>query len=641
MENRTPPKAQDVLDDGPPHSRVSTSRPDLMMADSAQYSMDDNADGPRLRMHLSTPKHNFELLASRTVSQAISEQTRPSKLPASPLDSINPSLYPRFPRFSITTESSHPHLSTDEVTSTRISTDEEGIVAARRSPNTSNTRSRKRQILQTTLHRAMSTPTIGLRRLGNRIKQAPSTLLPRRSSKESPRTVSEDQAEDTEEAATSDDTSQSRLSRSSQAVLRRLDMDTQPFSASSTVPLAPLKADYRPTYKLSGLPEYQASDTETAVSHGQRRSLESAGAPSSSIQLPEVDRLRYPIRRPIPTMKRYHLARKHTPQKITTFLGRASSCSNTLGSGVPRSISLGSIDELRSNSFVSTQQRVFSVPIIPSRRSSLAGSTCLTPKRTPRTLSVCNVEDMINLSQLRDVPMFVDIQKGHDVDFIFPSSSSMDTPSISSRRPSVGSKAYSYRAPREKESRTPLLVRSSSIKNGYAEVRGKEKIPLFVPSRIIKPAAGRLTIPERQSSRSSPDTRLRVEDAAQDSHFDRQKNYSKEALSEASDWSTTVQFEAPKQEMFRANPESMLLDPCLEIKQGLGLEGSTSSANRKEIHNNGRPLGTYEAKDTAAGFTGMKESTQHGLGAFERCCVYYQRVKQQLCKGTFANASNI
>ena len=359
------------------------------------------------------------------------------------------------------------------------------------------------------------------------------------------------------------------------------------------------------------------------------------------MQLPEVDRLRYPVRPSIPKMNSYHLARKHTPRKIPAFLGRASSWSNTLGSGVPRSISLGSIDELRSNSFVSTQQRVFSVPTIPSRQSSLAGPTCLTPKRSPRTLSVCDVEDMVNLSQLRNVPMFVDIQQGHDVDFIFPSSSSMGTPSISSRRPSIGSKAYSYRSLQEKESRTPLLVRSLSIKNGYAEVRGKEKIPLFVPSRIIKPAAGRLMIPERQSSRSSPNARLRAGDAAQDSHSDRQENHSKEALSEASDWSTTVQFEAPKQEMFQAKPESMLLDPCLDIKQEFGVEGSTSSANRKEVHDKARPLGPCEAKDTAAGFAGTKDSTQRGLRTFQRCFAYYQRVKQQLWKGPFVDAGKI
>ncbi len=201
MENVAPLEARTAsdLNDGPPNSRISTPgpgpSPDLMIADSAQCAMDTEVDDDRPRKHLSTPKHNFELLASRTVSQAISEETRTSKLPASPLDSINPSLYPRFPRFSITTESSHPDLSADEVTSTRISTDEEGIVATRRSSNTSNTRSSKRHKLQITLHRAMSTPTIGLRRLGNRIKRAPSTLLARRNSKESPRTVSQNQAE--------------------------------------------------------------------------------------------------------------------------------------------------------------------------------------------------------------------------------------------------------------------------------------------------------------------------------------------------------------------------------------------------------------------------------------------------------------
>ena len=81
------------------------------------------------RKHLSTPKYNSEVLASRTVSQPILEESRAVGLPSSPLGSINLSLYPRFPWFSITTESSHPGLSTDDVTSTKISLDEEGMVA--------------------------------------------------------------------------------------------------------------------------------------------------------------------------------------------------------------------------------------------------------------------------------------------------------------------------------------------------------------------------------------------------------------------------------------------------------------------------------------------------------------------------------
>lgn len=147
-------------------------------------------DAPR-RGHLSTPKHNFEVLASRTVSRAILEESRAGRLPSSPLDSIDPSLYPRFPRFSITTESSHPDLSTDEVTSTKISLDEEGMVATRRSTNISNTTSNKRQKLHITLQRAVSNPSLGLRRFGDRIKRVPSILLSRRLSTRPHRSASE------------------------------------------------------------------------------------------------------------------------------------------------------------------------------------------------------------------------------------------------------------------------------------------------------------------------------------------------------------------------------------------------------------------------------------------------------------------
>lgn len=191
MENVTPLRVRPDLDDAPTASQISTPGPGCVTAKSQQAA----PDGRPRRTHLSTPKQNFELLASRTVSQAILDEVRACNLPASPLDAIDPSLYPRFPRFSITTESSHPDLSTDEVTSTKLSLDEEGIVATRRSSNTSNTKSTKRQKFQITLHRAMSTPTLGFRRMTDRIKRAPSILLSSRTSKRLPGTISESQAE--------------------------------------------------------------------------------------------------------------------------------------------------------------------------------------------------------------------------------------------------------------------------------------------------------------------------------------------------------------------------------------------------------------------------------------------------------------
>ena len=58
-----------------------------------------------------------------------SESTSSQSLPPSPLDNIPPRLHARFPRFSTTTEISQPDLSIEDVTSTRFSVDEEGIIA--------------------------------------------------------------------------------------------------------------------------------------------------------------------------------------------------------------------------------------------------------------------------------------------------------------------------------------------------------------------------------------------------------------------------------------------------------------------------------------------------------------------------------
>lgn len=174
---------------------ISSPNAQTSTADTSSPSEHALVHGPAQRTHLSIPKHNFEALASRTVSRAILEETQASKLPASPLDSIDPSLYPRFPRFSITTDTSQPELSTDEVTSTKISLDEEGMMATRSSSNASNTKVSKRQQLQITLHRAVSTSSLNLKRIGERMRRAPSIFLARRTPKRPQRSLPECQAE--------------------------------------------------------------------------------------------------------------------------------------------------------------------------------------------------------------------------------------------------------------------------------------------------------------------------------------------------------------------------------------------------------------------------------------------------------------
>ena len=150
---------------------------------------------PFLKTHLSTPKHNFELLASRTLSQAAPEDARRVKPAASPLDSIDPSLYPRFPRFSVTTDNSLPDLSTEEVTSTRISLDEEAIVGTADAASFSQERTSRRKRLQTKLHHAVSSPSLDMKRVGDRIKRVPTILRSPRTPSFLRRSISDSQAE--------------------------------------------------------------------------------------------------------------------------------------------------------------------------------------------------------------------------------------------------------------------------------------------------------------------------------------------------------------------------------------------------------------------------------------------------------------
>ena len=130
-------------------------------------------------------KHDFEVLAANTLQTAAQEDTRPRNLASSPLDSIDPLLYVRFPRFSTATESGHPDLSPDEVTSTRYSVDEVGIMQACGNPGASSEAQGRRQKLPYSLHKAISFSGLSMKNVGLRLKRAPSNLLRR-----APRAVS-------------------------------------------------------------------------------------------------------------------------------------------------------------------------------------------------------------------------------------------------------------------------------------------------------------------------------------------------------------------------------------------------------------------------------------------------------------------
>ena len=170
-------------------------------------------------------------------------------------------------------------------------------------------------------------------------------------------------------------------------------------------------------------------------------------------------------------------------------------------------------------------------------------------------MTVCDSDDIQSLNQLRKDPLFVDLQEGRDVDFVFPPSAEFSSSAMVPRS-HYGSKANLHHTLHRNRS-SPLLVRSSSIKQGLEQASYHQKIPLYVPSRIIKPASIPPPVPRRASSLSTSDPPVSIGDAGCGRHAGFQAYNSTEALSEASEWSTTVQFGALDRDLDDLEPEDL------------------------------------------------------------------------------------
>ena len=241
-----------------------------------------------------------------------------------------------------------------------------------------------------------------------------------------------------------------------------------------------------------------------------------------------------------PTPDPVHTAEGRVCRAPSSFLGRASSQTNERSS--PRAISLGSIDELRSNAYTSTKQRVFSMTSIPSRRSSLVSASHTSSSRqSPRPVTLCDPSEVRKLSERHKNPLCIDLQEGHQVDFVFPPSA-RGCHDITQPRPLMNLKAKPYRSLSQNMS-APLLVRGSCLQ------QNQQKVPLFVPSMIVKPVVDKPYNPDRLASIPTTNLALSVGDAAEDLYLSRKGARSLEILSEASDWSITGQFGASTSEI--------------------------------------------------------------------------------------------
>ena len=109
-----------------------------------------------------------------SVPSTQSESTSSQSLPLSPLDNIPTRLHARFPRFSTTTELSQPDLSIEDVTSTRFSVDEEGIVAIPYNNESSFLKTKQPGRFHRTIRKAISHQTMFLKKARVEVRRMPS-----------------------------------------------------------------------------------------------------------------------------------------------------------------------------------------------------------------------------------------------------------------------------------------------------------------------------------------------------------------------------------------------------------------------------------------------------------------------------------
>jgi hypothetical protein len=147
--------------------------------------------------HASTAKQDFERITFKILKSIpeSSKHRQSRSFAPSPLDTIPPSLYPHFPRFSITTENNTPDLSTEEMASTRLSIDEHAIMRALGPVTTSPEVDGEKRRLNITLYKAIATSSLSLKRVKDRLRRPPSSALPGNTLRQEATATSEQQSQ--------------------------------------------------------------------------------------------------------------------------------------------------------------------------------------------------------------------------------------------------------------------------------------------------------------------------------------------------------------------------------------------------------------------------------------------------------------
>ena len=294
-------------------------------------------------------------------------------------------------------------------------------------------------------------------------------------------------------------------------------------------------------------------------------------------------------------------------------------------STLSRGILSGSIDELRSNSVVAASQRAFSFSGAPSRRSSRFGAD-QKPSSVPvaRPVTLFDVDDVRSLNQLRQDPIFVDMPNGHQTNFIFPPSAEENSPPVIPHSLRSSNIRF-YRSLRQTPN-MPLLIRSTSIKQGLERAHYQQKLPLYTPAQIITPRGPPPSFSRRVSSRAQAKTALQTWNGVNEGIPGASDHSSSNRHSRASQWSTMEDRTSCRNSK---DPSIRSEDPSVKSGDlGVWWKGQRLLAVFKKAVPHRPALETVTGSNVPFEMESGKNDTKEPL---KRTCGFYaRRVKQKL-----------
>jgi len=183
----------------------------------------------------------------------------------------------------------------------------------------------------------------------------------------------------------------------------------------------------------------------------------------------------------------YATAEDSSPH-VSGFLARHRS--QDRAPSIPRSVSFGTARELRSTALASFKERSYSIsgPTVPSRSASLGNIQEVEILRSVRSqpVSISSTEELHDLLSLNTEPLFIDVERRRNHDFVFPRSTLITIPPVATPRRRSSAKSRSFSIPRQASPSpslgVPLIYRSASAATLHDPHRRKE--PVFVPARI-------------------------------------------------------------------------------------------------------------------------------------------------------------